>query len=161
MLSFKHVFSLFVVSAALWLVLSGHIEPLLLSLGAVSAVLTVVMALRMEVIDHESHPIDITWRLLTYWLWLGKEVIKSNFVVARHILSLNTGISPTVAHVATGQRTDIGRAIFANSITLTPGTVALNVEEEVIEVHALTHAAAEELHSGTMSRRVPDPGEHA
>lgn len=161
MLSFKHIASLFVVSAALWLVLSGRFEPLLLSLGAASAVLTVVMALRMEVIDHESHPIEITWKLLAYWLWLSKEVIKANLVVTRHILSLNTGISPTITHVATGQRTDIGRAIFANSITLTPGTVTLNVEEEAIEVHALTRSAAEELHSGAMSRRVPDPGKPA
>lgn len=161
MLSFRHVASLFVVSAALWLMLSGHFEPLLLSLGAVSATLTVVLALRMEVIDHESHPVEITWKLFVYWLWLGKEVIKSNLVVTRHILSPRTGISATVVHVATGQRTDIGRAIFANSITLTPGSVALNVEEETIEVHALSHAIANGLQGSAMSRRVPDPGEHA
>ncbi len=156
--SIKHVVSLLVVVALLWFALSGYTKPLLLSLGTVSAALTVWLAVRMEIIDRESYPFEISLQLLVYWLWLGKEVIKSNIDVAQRILGPASAISPTVTRVPTGKRTDLGLAIYANSITLTPGTVSMNVEDGIIEVHALTLAGADSLHSGTMARRIPDPG---
>ncbi len=160
-ISVKHVASLLVVTVALWLALSGYAKPLLLSLGAVSAVLTVWLAVRMEIIDHESYPVELSVKLLRYWLWLGKEIVKSNLDVARRILTPGQSISPTVTRVITGKRTNIGLAIYANSITLTPGTVAMNITDDGIEVHALTRAGAESLHEGAMARRIPDPGVEA
>ena len=62
--------------------------------------------------------------------------------------------APTVVRVKAGQRSDLGRVIFANSITLTPGTVSLWLGEDTIEVHALTEAGAEALSGGEMNRRV-------
>ncbi len=158
MLSFKHIVGLTIVLSVAWFLLSGYTKPLLLSLGVVSVALTVSLALRMEVLDHESHPMDITAGLLIYWLWLIGQIVRSNLSVARHILSPTLKISPQLVHVPTGQRTDIGRAIYANSITLTPGTVSLDVGEDAVEVHALTREDARNLESGDMSARVPDPG---
>lgn len=158
MLSFKHIVSLSIVLSVAWFLLSGYTKPLLLSLGLASVALTVSLALRMEVLDHESHPMEITSGLLIYWLWLIGQIVKSNLSVARHILSPTLKISPQLVHVPTGQRSDIGRAIYANSITLTPGTVSLDVGEDAVEVHALTREDARSLESGDMSSRVPDPG---
>ena len=150
----KHVISLSVLLFLLWLGLSGHWTPLLLSLGIASTLLTVYIAHRMDVIDHESHPIHLTWRIPTYWLWLLIEIIKANFDVAKTILGIGEPISPNVVQVKPSQRTDLGQVIYANSITLTPGTISIEMEDDVITVHALTRGSASDLTSGVMDRRV-------
>ncbi len=149
-----HAISLGVTLYSLWLLLSGHFEPLLLTLGAFSCLLVVLIALRMEVIDHESHPLHLTPRLPLYWIWLLWEIVKSNLAVARLILAPRLSISPTVVRVTATQKSDLGRVIFANSITLTPGTVSMSLDDDQIEVHALTNGMADQLETGAMDRRV-------
>lgn len=138
----------------LWLLLSGHSEPLLLGLGLGSTAVVVVIALRMEVIDHESHPLHLTFKLPAYWLWLGWEIIKANLAVARIVLSPGPPISPTVVRVNASQRSELGQVIYANSITLTPGTVSMSLDDGRIEVHALSQDMARSLEQGDMDRRV-------
>lgn len=149
-----HAISLAAVLYLLWLVLSGHYDPLLLVLGAVSCAVVVTVALRMEVVDHESHPIHLTPRLPLYWLWLLWEIIKSNLAVTRLILQPSLDISPTIIRVKGSQKSDFGRVVYANSITLTPGTVSMSLEDGEIEVHALTEDIAADLQRGAMDRRV-------
>jgi len=146
--------SLVVVLAVVWLLLSGHYTGLLLILGALSCVFVAWIAHRMEVVDHEGHPIHISWRAPNYWLWLGWEIVKANIDVTRRILDPRLPISPTVFTVTASQKTDLGRVTYANSITLTPGTVSLSLSENEIEVHALSRDAAEELKRGAMDRQV-------
>lgn len=148
------IVSLFVVLAVVWLLLSGHTDPLLLTLGALSCALVAWIAHRMEVVDHEGHPVQIGWRAPVYWLWLGWEIVKANLDVARRILDPRLPISPTVFRVHASQKSDLGRVTYANSITLTPGTVSLSVSEDEIEVHALSREAAEALAEGVMDRQV-------
>lgn len=148
------VVSLFVVLAVVWLLLSGHTDPLLLTLGGLSCALVTWIAHRMEVVDHEGHPVHIGWRAPVYWLWLGWEIVKANLDVARRILDPRLPISPTVSRVHASQKSDLGRVTYANSITLTPGTVSLSVSEDEIEVHALSREAAEALAEGAMDRQV-------
>ena len=138
----------------LWLLLSGHFEPLLLGFGIASCLLVVAIAHRMDVVDHEGHPIHIGHRALLYWPWLLLEIAKSNVEVARLILHPKMPISPVLVQVPAGQKTDLGQVIYANSITLTPGTVSVELEEGNILVHALTAAGATALEAGEMERRV-------
>ena len=138
----------------LWLLLSGHFEPLLLGFGIASCLLVVAIAHRMDVVDHEGHPIHIGHRALLYWPWLLLEIAKSNVEVARLILHPRMPISPVLVQVPAGQKTDLGQVIYANSITLTPGTVSVELEEGKILVHALTAAGATALEAGEMERRV-------
>jgi len=150
-----HAIKLGVVLYALWILLSGHFDPLLLGLGLLSTVFVVLIALRMDVVDHEGQPFHLrSTALLGYWAWLGWEVIKSNLDVTRRILDPRMPIEPTLTRLKATQGTDLGRVIYANSITLTPGTVALNVEDDAIEVHALSREAAQALEAGEMDRRV-------
>lgn len=138
----------------LWLVLSGHFEPLLLSLGGLSVIAVVAIAHRMDVVDHEGHPLHLGWRAMVYWPWLGREIVKANIDVARIIITPSLPISPTMIRVDATQKTELGHVIFANSITLTPGTVAVDLEDKSIGVHALSAASARELAAGEMDRRV-------
>ena len=149
-----HAISLGLVLYAIWLLFSGHYTGLLLFLGLASTILVVTISLRMEVVDHEPYRLLLNLSALTFWPWLAGEVVKANVDVARCILNPSLPISPKVLSIKGSQRTDLGRVIFANSITLTPGTVSVHLEGDTIEVHALTQEAAEALQQGEMDRRV-------
>ena len=147
--------SLFVLLYAVWLLLSGHYdEPLLLALGAASSAAVVAIAWRMDLIDHEGHPVHLSWRILFYWPWLLWEIAKANVAVARIILHPALPIAPVMLKAPTSQRSELGQVIYANSITLTPGTVSVDVEESAIHVHCLNRDLAASIESGDMDRRV-------
>jgi multicomponent Na+:H+ antiporter subunit E len=147
----------------LWWVLSGHGDWLMLSLGLGSSLFTVYLASRMLAIDQEAHRFVINRDLVTYWGWLARAIISSNLYVARHVVSVPLQISPTLIRLRTGPKTEVGMATLANSITLTPGTVSLDVDVEsrAIAVHALTREVADHLQTGEMERRARDPGREA
>lgn len=150
-----HAISLGLILFALWLLLSGFFKPLLLGLGLVSCAFVVRIALRMDVVDREWYPIHLLFtRVFFYWPWLLKEIAKANIDVTRRILDPRLPISPTLVRVKASQRSDIGRVTYANSITLTPGTVAIDLQRDEIVVHALTREAAAALEGDEMDRRV-------
>ena len=155
-----HAISLGLVLFGLWLLLSGFFTILLLGLGVGSVVAVVWIAHRMDVIDHEGHPIHLTIRAFLYWPWLLKEIIKANFDIARIIVTRKMPINPTVIRVKATQETELGQVVYANSITLTPGTVTIDIDKDIMGVHALTLGAAEELKSGRMDRRVTNMEGH-
>ncbi len=99
-------------------------------------------------------PTHLLPRLLLYAPWLVWEVVKANIDVARRILTPSLPISPRMIKVKAGQQSDLGRVIYANSITLTPGTVSVDVEDDTILVHALTKEAADGVETGEMDRKV-------
>lgn len=140
--------------AGLWLLLSGHYTPLLLGLGAVSCLLVTLLARRMWLVDEETHPLQLAQRLPGYWLWLAREIAGSNLDVAGRILRPGLPISPTMIRLSTHEKTELGQVIYANSITLTPGTVSVELRGGEIGVHALTRAGAGDLREGEMDRRV-------
>jgi multicomponent Na+:H+ antiporter subunit E len=149
-----HAVSLGAVLYCLWLLLSGYFQALLLSLGGVSVIAVVWIAHRMDVIDHEGHPIHLTARAILYWPWLIGEIVKANIDIARVIVRGKMPISPSVIEVKATQGTELGQVIFANSITLTPGTVTIAVDRDIVSVHALTRESADGLLTGDMDRRV-------
>jgi len=128
---------------AFWLALSGHYTPLLLGFGVGSCVLVVYLSHRMGVIDAEGVPLHATFRMLAYLPWLLKEILVANIEVAKVILSPTLDISPRTVHFRGSQKTDLGRAIYANSITLTPGTITTVVYGNDFEIHALRAPALE------------------
>lgn len=151
------VFSLAVVMSLLWLLLSGHVsEPLLLGLGAASVVLTLLVSIRMGVVDREGHPVHLAVRAIFYWPWLIKEIVLANIDVAKAIVGLTNDIKPSVFKIKASQTSDLGKAIYANSITLTPGTVTIALDDDELTIHALTPAGAEGLATGDMDRRVTE-----
>ena len=120
-----------------WLALSGHYTPFLLAMGVLSTLLCVFIAIRMGLIDSETVPTQLRGKLLLYWAWLAVEIVKSNLAVARIILSRSPNLGQQFVLVPITQSTEMGRVIFANSITLTPGTVTVETAEHAMLVHAL------------------------
>ena len=149
----QHAIRLGAVLIVLWLVLSGHFEPLLLALGAASCALVLFLALRMDRIDAEAIPLALRagpW--LRYVFWLGVEIVKSNIAVARVLVDPQLPIRPTTFRVDATQRSLLGHVVYANSITLTPGTVSIDLHGDAIDVHSLLAPDLEAL--GEMDRRV-------
>ena len=127
---------------AFWLALSGHYTPLLLTLGVGSCVLVVYLSHRMEAIDEEGVPLQVSCAA-AYLPWLLKEIFVANITVAKVILRPQLKISPRIVFFHGTQKTDLGRAIYANSITLTPGTITTGVNANEFEIHALRAADLE------------------
>ena len=109
---------------------------------------------RMRIVDGESAPITIAFRAPFYLPWLFLEIAKANVDVARRILNPYMPIAPRLIRVKGHQRTDCGLVIYANSITLTPGTVSIRLDGDELIVHALTEEAAAGVETGEMDRRV-------
>ena len=139
---------------AIWLLLSGLFKPLLLGLAVVSVLLTLWLSARMDIVDTEHHPVTAALRYIPYWPWLAVEIVKSSVDVARRVLSPSLPIQPTVFEVRVSQRTTMGRVVMANSITLTPGTVTMDVDGDRLTVHTLSRETIDYFTEGEMDRRV-------
>lgn len=104
----------------------------------------------------------MNWRMFQYAGWLLREIFLSNLKVARIILDPKLPIRPVLFWAPASQTSDIGRVIFANSITLTPGTISLDITEkgDQILVHALHDTMAWGGESCEMDRRVRELEKH-
>lgn len=136
---------LIVVLIALWAGLSGDYtltKPLIASLGAISIILSAILAYRFDILDREGSPYGRLLHLIGYWAWLMVEIFKANWVVIKACLRSTLDIDPALVKVKTACESDLARTVFANSITLTPGTVSVEVEGNKILVHALYEDSA-------------------
>jgi multicomponent Na+:H+ antiporter subunit E len=137
-----YLLGLIVVLGALWLGLSGIYTPLLLTLSVISILICVILASRLETVDREGAPYARLPNLFFYWGWLMVEIFKANWPVIRACVSADLNINPALVKVKTRCESDLAKTIFANSITLTPGTVTVEVEGDKLLVHALYEEAA-------------------
>ena len=147
-------FSLAIILFLFWLALSGHYTPFLLGIGVIVCAGTVLLAARLNANDAEGHPLELLPAGLLYWPWLIAEIIKSAWNVTRIIIDPKLPISPTMTRVRASQRTAVGIATYANSITLTPGTITTNVSGHNLTVHALQAEGADDLEAGEMNSKV-------
>lgn len=143
----------FVVLVIAWLLWSGHYtleSPLIASFGAASCVGVFLLSRRMQRFAPTGIRKTLGWRTLGYPLWIAWEILKANLTVARIVLTPRMPISPCVIRVPATQHSEGARVLFANSITLTPGTISMDVGEDHVIVHALTRDIADSLLSGEM-----------
>jgi len=153
-LPLRSMLVLLVSLAAAWLLWSGLYKPLLLALGAASCLLSFWLVRRMGYFDDELFALRFSLRLMRYWWWLGGEIFRSSLEVTRIVLDPKMPISPRVVDIKAESPHPFDQVILGNSITLTPGTLAIDVHEGVIKVHSLTEEGARELLAGEMNRRV-------
>ncbi len=147
--------ALLLLLIAAWLLWSGIYTPLLLGLGALSCVLCLYLAHRIGFFV-ELFSARAILRLPRYWAWLLLEVVKSSLDVARIILNRKLPISPTVIEFDAAPDEPVGQVVLGNSITLSPGTVTLDVHNGRLRVHCLTREVADALLSGEFNRRAAE-----
>ena len=139
-----------------WLVLSGHYTLWLMVSGAVLTGAVVAFTRAKGIIDAEGFPVERIGRGLVYWPWLGWQIVLSALRVTRLILDPRMPITPTMVRVRAKQHSAVGLATYANSITLTPGTISVEVSESAraIWVHAITRDGADGFQDDPMNDRV-------
>lgn len=133
----RHAFLLSIVMAATWLVLSGYFIGMILTFGLISIGLVVWMTRRLAILDEETVPYLNILKTCKYYIWLFIEIVKANIQVVKAVVRPNSEISPTLVKIPLRSNVDIAQTMFANSITLTPGTVSVDVKEDHILVHSL------------------------
>ncbi len=141
-----------------WLLLSGHYTSLLLSLGGAAVLLVLWIVRRADHVDQTPVVLVPTWRLLRYLLWLARMVVESNIDVARRIWNPKLPISPRWERIPHRLDSPLKTTLYANSITLTPGTLTADIGEGYFLVHGLTEQGITDLRDGEMERRVEASG---
>jgi multicomponent Na+:H+ antiporter subunit E len=122
--------------AAFWFALSQQTAPFFLALGGLSVLLTLWLVARLRILDRDASPYHRFAQLLIYLFWLIGQIIRANLSVVARVLGAGR-IDPAIVRIRTNARTDLGKALFANAITLTPGTVTVDVSGDRVVVHAL------------------------
>ena len=153
---FGRIAVLAVMLAAAWLLWSGFLKPVILTFGALSVAIVLITAQRMHFFDTDFFALRFTTRIFRFWLWLGREVIRSSLQVTRLVLNPRMPIEPTVVEFDSRCEHPVDKTILGNSITLTPGTLTLAIDGEHFTVHALTVEGAREIAGGEMDRRVSE-----
>lgn len=149
----RYIRSLLVL-AAIWLLLSGHYSGLILSLGVLSVLLVTWFIWRMDRVDGELGVLPLRPRLLYYLLWLMWQVVVSNIDLVRRIWDPTLPIRPTWQRLDIKVSSVLAKTLYANSITLTPGTLTTDVREDHFMVHSLSPDGIDELKKGGMEKQI-------
>ena len=155
----KTRFQNFVGSAVIlfvfWMLLSGQFDAFHLTLGAVCC--TIVAYLFHDLMFANVRVGDmrvVAARFIAYIPWLIQQIVLANIHVAYVVLSPRMPIDPQIVTFKTKLETDISCVTLANSITLTPGTITMDIRDGVFYVHALDQKVADDLNAGDMEDKV-------
>lgn len=149
----------FIILLGLWLLLSGKYDWFHISLGVVSALVVTVIQLRINKYLYYQKKIadenSLSWsRLLLYIPWLIWQIILSSLQVAYIVLHPRMPINPSLLRFKTKLPNIAARVILGNSITLTPGTLTINITGDEFLVHALTDASQSGIVDGSLPKQV-------
>ena len=146
---------------ALWFIMSGKTEPKFLIIGAASSLIIAALCLRTLTLhgirtDNQYYIFNVNIvKYLIYMLWLLKEIIKSAVAVSVITTVRRSDVEPSIAWFKADYDNPSARAMLANSITLTPGTITIDITEDgIFSVHALTRDIRDGLLDGTMQAKV-------
>ncbi len=144
-----------VILFAFWMLLSGKFDAFHLTLGAICCTLVAylfhdLLFANVRVGDMRT----VAARFIAYIPWLIQQIVLSNIHVASLVLRRRMPIDPQIVKFKTKLETDISCVALANSITLTPGTITMDIKDGVFYVHAVSQKVAEELNAGDMEDRV-------
>jgi len=147
----------------LWLAFSGFLDPFHLALGVISVIIVVAAVWKLAIFPQDMPGRDVwtalygplRWHLaIVYPIVLLLNIIRANLQVAALVVAPKMPIDPVILRFNTHYETDAAKILLGNSITLTPGTVTLDIEDDTFIVHALSPALADSLCDGTDQRRI-------
>ena len=140
---------------AFWIFLSGKFSLILLLSGLISSLLVSYMSNDLLIGNGDIKLGFIrTIRFIRFLPWLLWQIVLANIDLALRTLHPKMPINPMLINFKNNLKTDLGMVILANSITLTPGTVTIDVNKNEFLVHVISEKAAQSLISGEMQARV-------
>jgi|TARA_B100001996_G_scaffold43834_1_gene31669 multicomponent Na+:H+ antiporter subunit E len=135
--------------------LSGHYTLLQLSLGLLSVLIVTIISSRMNLIIFDQPILQLYFiKFIPYGFWLMIQILKSNIDVCIRILNPKLPINPQLVTVKSTQASNLAKVIYANSITLTPGTISIDLDGSEIEVHSLSETGVDGLKTGVMDKKI-------
>jgi len=137
-----------------WLLWSGHFDPLMLTFGLLSCAFVYYLLHQLEVIQLNPETASLLIKLPSYVPWLLWQIVLSNISVAKIVWRRDMKLSPAVEQVRATQKTSIGLVVYANSVTLTPGTLSVDAQQGSVLVHALEAESFEGEGFQDMDKRV-------
>ena len=149
-----HITKWAILLSVFWLLLSGFIQPLLLSFGVVSVAIVVYVLKRMDDVDQEPRHLAMGHQIVRYLTWLFGQIISSSVHVTKLVWGRSNQVSPALTKINAKNVSPKNRVLYANSITLTPGTLSVDLEDGEITVHALQKSSLDELKGGEMERKI-------
>ena len=150
----KHTLRLGVFLALLWLLLSGLFFPLMLTFGVISVLMVIWLSSRMVNVDGRQYPLFITWDFLKFIVRLAKRIVLSNIDVTLHVLGFKP-VTSRFIKINVPFDDDLSKVLYANAITLTPGSASVHMEGQELYVHTLSAEGAQDLLSGDMEKIIP------
>lgn len=147
-----------IILFSFWLLLSGFWDnTLLLILGILCSIFASLMGLKIKQQNEFDLDLGFFLRFPKYVMWLSGQILLANVDTAKRIwMPKKYPISPTIRELQMSQSTSFGQTIYANSITITPGTVSMEINKDHVIVHALSHASIIDLQKGDMDRKVTE-----
>jgi len=152
---FQNLIMTFIMLFAFWVLLSGKYDLFHLTLGVICSLL--IAYLTHDLLFANVRVGDtrvIAWRFFAYIPWLLYQIITSNIYVASVVLRPKQHVDPQILRFKTKLESDISWVTLANSITLTPGTITMDIKDGEFIVHALDKKVADDLHAGEMEDRI-------
>lgn len=145
---------MYIVFFLMWLVFNGRITPEIVLFGlAIAALLYAFVCAFMDYsVKKDIIMMKKSLRILQYVAVLVWEIVKANASVIHMILSPRFQNEPVLIRFKTNLKTKTARAVLANSITLTPGTITVSLEEDVYTVHCLDKSLAEGMDASVFVR---------
>lgn len=144
-----------IVLMVFWLLLSGFLKPLLVSFGVVSVAMVVWLLRRMDATDDQPQTPSLGLSFWRYSVWLIGQILLSSVEVAKLVWGKKQ-LTPTLAKLPVDKVPDKNHVLYANSITLTPGTLSVDIDAKEVTVHALDSQSIEELKAGDMANKIAD-----
>lgn len=150
----RHIYTFFIMMG-FWILLSGKFDPFHLTLGVISSALVSFLSADLLMFENGKNRLATGLRFLLYLPWLLYQIVLSTLHVTYLALhpKMKEQIDPTIVTFKTKLKTNIAKVALANSITLTPGTITIRIEDQIFYVHAISRKAAAGL-PGEMEERL-------
>lgn len=150
----NHTVRLAIVLVIIWLLLSGMYEPLMLSFGVASVLFALYLTQRMVNIDQERYRFFVTGSFIGFLIKLAGKVVSSNVDVSLRILGFRP-VESTFITIPMPYEDDVAKVLYANAITLTPGSSSIALSDDTLLVHTISSSGAEDLANNDMLNIMP------
>ncbi|MGK0240779.1 MAG: multicomponent Na+:H+ antiporter subunit E [Candidatus Pelagisphaera sp.] len=151
--------SIFLLLCGIWIVFSGQFDAFHLTLGALSAAFITAISSSFLFVDRSKGfggRLNEIVRLPGFLLWMLYQILLSNIHILK--LAFSSGeipeVQPSLVRIKTNLKTDFGKWMLANSITLTPGTITISIEGDELLIHSISKATTEGVMDDSMERKI-------
>ena len=151
--------AIFLLLMGIWIIFSGKFDAVHLAMGAISALFITLISSSFLFLDRgrgAGRRLGEIIRIPGYLVWILYKIFQANLHLLKLALSPGNlkGVDPSILKIKTGLKTDFGKYILANSITLTPGTITVILEGDELLIHSISKETTAGALDGSMERKI-------